>query len=141
MSTEPFSRPILDSIRDGYIVHPGDDHQSAIHYDTLEGPDRQWPHHLVVTDVRGILLIRAMLKEREEHISRIAELQDAATSAKERYDADLQSLRDELEKANRGNARLDAIEECVQFLTGENCILAAGVLQSWKCRIQDGLPS
>ena len=104
--SEPFSRPILDSIRDGYIVHPGDDYQTAIHYDVTEGPSNH-PHHLVVTDAWAILLIRAMLKEREEHINRIAELQDAATSAKERYDADLQSLRDELEKVNRDLADAD----------------------------------
>ena len=73
--SEPFSRPILDSVREGYIVHPGDDHQTAIHYDTLEGTDRQWKHHLVVTDVWAILLIRAMLREHEEHINRIAVLE------------------------------------------------------------------
>ena len=91
--SEPFSRPILDSVREGYIVHPGDDHQTAIHYDTLEGTDRQWKHHLVVTDVWAILLIRAMLREHEEHINRIAELEDAATSAKERYDAEIEKVK------------------------------------------------
>jgi hypothetical protein len=93
---------VLGSVRSGHI-DVGTDKQCAILWDRLEGPQR-YPHSMACTDIGAIWLVEAMLVEREEHINRIAELEDAATSAKERYDADLQSLRDELEKANEDAA-------------------------------------
>ena len=71
------------------------------------GPESWYSETMHITDPVAVAVVDAIRRALDEATWKIAELQDAATSAKERYDADLQSLRDELEKANRDLADAD----------------------------------
>ena len=104
---DPYFQPILSSVKAGHIVHPGGDHQTAIHFDQLEGrAPEQWTHHIAITDTWAVSLVRALLKEREEQINRIAELEDQVRSHQEQDEATVWAALSptEREQAIRGAA-------------------------------------
>jgi hypothetical protein len=57
-----------------------------------------------ITDPVAVAVVDALCRVRDDQKEFIAELQDAATSAAERHAAEIESVKDELSKANEGAA-------------------------------------
>ncbi len=97
---------LVESVKITNLIHEGGNYQTVVEYAQMEGTNHQYRSVVTVTDIYSIVLVQTLLAALETAQNRTAELEDAATSAKERYEADLQSLRDELSQSNR---RLDAV--------------------------------
>jgi hypothetical protein len=100
----PYYTNVLGTVRSGYI-DVCEDKLPAIIWDRLDGPS-MYKFTQAVTDFRAVQLIEAMLVEREQHINRIAELEDQVRSLEESEQATVWAALSpaEREQAIRGAA-------------------------------------
>ena len=104
MPSDPYYTHVLGTVRSGYL-DVCEDKCPAIIWDRLDGPSR-YKSTQAITDFRAVQLIEAMLEEREQHIDRIAELEDRVRSLEESEQATVWSALSpaEREQAIRGAA-------------------------------------
>ena len=91
---------ILSTVRVGPLDKETDGFQTVVTFEQIEGTTGQFRRRICVSDFYAGTLVRALLKEREEHVNRIAEMEDQIRSNQERADAEIESLKDELAEAN-----------------------------------------